>query len=70
MEKTSIINWNRILAWPNAFGYIFVHLYYDMKHGDPMERMPLPASIFLECHPYGFYGIYGQLGKFMEYLKS
>ena len=66
MEKASIINWNRILAWPNAFGYIFVHLYYDMKHGDPMELMPLPASIFfgvsslwLLWHIWAAWKIYG-----------
>ena len=46
MEKNKLIAYNRILAWPNALGYLIVHLAYDMKHGDPMHLIPLPAAIF------------------------
>lgn len=46
MEKNKLNSYNRILAWPNALGYLIVHLVYDMKHGDPMHLLPLPAAIF------------------------
>lgn len=46
MKNNKLIQINRILAWPNALGYLLVHLIFDMKHGDPMDAMPLPAAIF------------------------
>ena len=46
MENNKLNSYNRILAWPNALGYLVVHLVYDMKHGDPMHLLPLPAAIF------------------------
>lgn len=31
----ALINLNRILAWPMAFGYVWVHYAYHMEHGQP-----------------------------------
>lgn len=31
----ALINLNRILAWPMAFGYVWIHYAYHMEHGQP-----------------------------------
>ncbi|MEY4349245.1 MAG: hypothetical protein RL719_542 [Actinomycetota bacterium] len=31
----ALINLNRILAWPMAFGYVWVHYAFHMHHGNP-----------------------------------
>lgn len=32
-KPTALINLNRLLAWPMAFGYVWVHYAYHMEHG-------------------------------------
>ena len=49
-KPTALINLNRLLAWPMAFGYIFVHYAYHMEHGQPGGLMALdivPRVFFL-----------------------
>ena len=31
----ALLNLNRIIAWPMAFGYIWIHYAYHMEHGQP-----------------------------------
>jgi hypothetical protein len=37
----ALLNLNRIIAWPMAFGYIWVHYAYHMEHGQPGGLMAL-----------------------------
>jgi hypothetical protein len=49
-KPTALINLNRLLAWPMAFGYIFVHYAYHMEHGQAGGLMALdivPRVFFL-----------------------
>jgi len=49
-KPTALINLNRLLAWPMAFGYIFVHYAYHMEHGQTGGLMALdivPRVFFL-----------------------
>jgi hypothetical protein len=49
-KPTALINLNRLLAWPMAFGYIFVHHAYHMEHGQAGGLMALdivPRVFFL-----------------------
>ncbi|HLP23721.1 MAG TPA: hypothetical protein VK139_06735 [Microbacteriaceae bacterium] len=31
----ALVNLNRIIAWPMAFGYVWVHYAFHMEHGEP-----------------------------------
>lgn len=67
-KPTAMINLNRLLAWPMAFGYIWVHYAYHMEHGQAgglqaLDVVPrvffLVSFIWIAFHAGVAYKMYG-----------
>lgn len=67
-QPTALINLNRIIAWPMAFGYVWVHYAYHMEHGQPGGLMALDvvprvfflvSFVWIAFHAGVAYKIYG-----------
>lgn len=67
-KPTAMINLNRLLAWPMAFGYIWVHYAYHMEHGQAgglqaLDVVPrvffLVSFIWIGFHAGVAYKMYG-----------